>query len=63
MIKHSSMHHLLTIEPPPITEVYTQLYYWELCDHITEMRQRSSRKLFVGFSDVLAMRNRILLLW
>ena len=38
MIKHSSVYHLLTVQPPLITEIYIELYSWEQCDHITEMR-------------------------
>ena len=40
MIKHSYVHYILTISPPPITEIYTELYGWERCDHITEMRYK-----------------------
>ena len=38
MIKHFSMHDLLTVELPPITEIYIELYGWKRCDHITEMK-------------------------
>ena len=40
MIKHSSLYHLLTIWPPPITEIYIELYGWERSDHITERRKQ-----------------------
>ena len=37
MIKHSSVVSLANIWPPPITEIYIELYGWGRCD-ITEMR-------------------------
>ena len=44
MIKHSSVHHLVTVKPPPITEIYIELYGWEWCDHITESSQQVKPK-------------------
>ena len=38
MIKHSSVYHLLTFWPSPITEICIELYGWQPCDYTTEMR-------------------------
>ena len=62
MIKHSSAYHLLTVQLPPIIEIYIKLYGWERCPHTTEKRQLIESRSDVECSDVLSMRNRILLL-
>ena len=62
MIKHSSVYHLLTVQRPSITEIYIELYGWERCPHTTEKRQQIESQSVVACSDVLSMRNWILLL-
>ena len=59
----SYLYCLLTIQLPPITEIYIELYGWKRFENITEMNHRSNYKMFVGCPDVLPMRNRILLSW